>query len=189
MKRLLLFPGLILLLCSCAQKKQKTALEQMEEQGRNVLPPTDMGFVSGNGIIIQYPAALGYVNDLGQLLLKKERQELDSVIRQFEISTHNQIAIVTFDTVGIPKTEFDAFILGLANNWGIGQKDKNNGVLIALCVKMHRLRIHTGKGIEKIVTNEAAQVIIDSAMIPEIKNDNYFTALKKGVSQIIDKLK
>lgn len=188
MKRLLLFPGLILLLCACAQKKQKTALEQMEEQGRNVLPPGDMGFVSGNGIIIQYPAALGYVNDFGQLLLKKERQELDSVIRQFEISTQNQIAIVTFDTVGIPKTEFDAFTLGLANKWGVGQKDKNNGVLIALCVKMHRLRIHTGKGIENIVTNDAAQVIVDSAMIPEIKNGNYFASLKNGVGQIIARL-
>jgi uncharacterized protein len=189
MNRLLLFPVLILFFCGCAEQKQKTALEQIEEQGRNVPPPSDLGFPSGNGVIIQYPSPGNYVNDFAHLLLKEERQELDSLIRQFEISTQNQIAIVTFDTVGIPKTEFDQFTLGLANKWGIGQKDKNNGILIALCVRMRRLRIHTGKGIENILTNEATQLIVDSVMIPEIKKGNYFVSFKKGVDQIIDKLK
>lgn len=164
-------------------------MEQMEEQGRNTLLPPDIGFRSSNGIIIQYPQTLGYVNDFGQLLLKKERQELDSLLKQFEISTQNQVAIVTLDTIGIPNTEFDQFTLGLANKWGIGQKDKNNGILIALCIKMHRLRIHTGKGIEKILTNEATQLIIDSAMLPEIRKGHYFTGLKKGIAGFIEKLK
>lgn len=186
---LLLFSILILLNTNCRNTKSKTALQEIEEAGRNATYLPANSFQSQNGISIVFPEALGYVNDFGQMLTHEEKSELNALIIQHEKSTTNQIAIAIFDTINILTTEFDTFTLQLANNWGIGQKDKNNGVLIALCTKMHRLRIHTGKGIEKRFTNEAAQHVVDSIMIPQLKNGNYLIALKKGLHEVTAVLK
>ncbi len=186
---LLLFLFFLLLNTNCRNAKSKTVLEEIEEAGRNAKYIPENGFQSKSGTNIIFPEALGYVNDFGNMLTHEEKKELDSLIRQHEKNTTDQIAIATFDTVNILKTEFDDFTLQLANSWGIGQKDKNNGVLIAICSKMHRLRIHTGKGIEKRFTNAAAKLVVDSVMIPEIKTGNYFIALKKGLNEINAALK
>jgi uncharacterized protein len=152
--------------------------------------PHDMvpGFKGQNGILVDYPTAIGFVNDFARLFTNEQIHRLDSIIIQHEKATTNQIAIVTFDTIPIEKTEFDDFTLALANYWGVGQKEKNNGVLIALCTTMKKIQIQNGRGVEKIISDSTTKKIIDEEMLLPFKQENYYQSSLQGLTAIIKKL-
>lgn len=141
-------------------------------------------FISGSKRI-EIPRPGGFVNDYGNVFLERERWFLDSLIQAHEAKTTNQFAIVTFDTVEIAKTEFDAYTLQLARKWGVGQKGKNNGVLIAFCRRMYKVRIQTGYGIEKLIADSTVQSLVDNKMIPEYKNAKYFEGTLNGMREMM----
>jgi len=141
-----------------------------------------------NNYSFQIPVPTGYVNDYAGLFSDEQKDSLANIIREHEKQTTNEIAVVTFDTLMIPRDSFDSFTLHLANQWGVGKKDKNNGVLIAICLKMHTIRIQNGYGIEKKLSDSETKEIIDSIIIPEFKNANFYEGTKKGVLAIIKKI-
>lgn len=134
-----------------------------------------------------FPKPVGFINDFENILSEREEQELTELIKEHESRTTDQIAIVSLTSVE-PYENIDDYSFDLANYWGVGQKDKNNGILIALGKDLRKIRIQNGIGIEKRLTDTETKKIIDEVMIPEFKKDNYFTGLKKGVEAIIDEL-
>lgn len=135
------------------------------------------------------PAPIGYVNDFGYYFTPVQSDSLTQIIQQYEKATGNQIAIVTFNALPIPKEDFDAFTLALANKWGVGQKEKNNGVTIALCKEFRKIRIQNGDGITAKLTDAATKAIIDNVIFPEFAAGNYYTGIKKGLLDIIKVLR
>ena len=116
---------------------------------------------------------------------------LGSIIGEHESETTNEIAVVTLalDTASIRSVkEFDQFSLELFNQWGVGKKEKNNGVGIIFSKKLKKIRIEVGKGMESKLTNNEAKFIIDSLMIPEFKKSNYFEGTLKGLQEIIKEI-
>lgn len=83
----------------------------------------------------------------------------------------------------------DEYSLTLFKKWGVGQKDKNNGVMIAFSTALRRIRIQNGYGIESKMTNEETKKIIDNIMLPEFKSENYFEGLKKGLVAIMSEIR
>jgi len=71
-------------------------------------------------------------------------------------------------------------------NYGLGKKDKNNGVAIIFSNKQRQTFVATGYGIEKVLTDEIAQKIIDSLMIPEFKKAKYFEGIWEGSKAIVN---
>lgn len=69
--------------------------------------------------------------------------------------------------------------------WDIGQKGKNNGVLIAVFVNDHKFRIHTGYGMEGILPDLLTKRIQDEDMRPSFKQNNYFEGINSGVDKLI----
>jgi len=130
----------------------------------------------------------GYVTDFEALLSQSETWELDSLIQDFEQRTTIQIAIVTLNEIHCNKTDFDDYTLRLADAWGVGQKDKNNGVTIAISKQFRQMRIHNGNGIVKILSNEATKQIIDDYFIPKFKEGNYFEGAKNGLLVLMQTL-
>ncbi|HKK38348.1 MAG TPA: TPM domain-containing protein [Cryomorphaceae bacterium] len=135
-----------------------------------------------------FPKPTGYVNDFENILTDAEEKELTALIKGLESQTSDQISIVTLTGLE-PYDNIDDYSFDLANYWGVGQKDKNNGILIAIGKELRKIRIQNGFGIEKRLTDAETKRIIDEVMIPEFKNDNYFEGLKKGVEAIIQELK
>jgi uncharacterized protein len=135
-----------------------------------------------------FPKSIGYVNDFENILTDEEEKELTSLINGLESQTSDQISIVTLTNLE-PYDNIDDYSLDLAKYWGVGQKDENNGILIALGKELRKIRIQNGYGIEKRLTDVETKKIIDEVMIPEFKNDQYFEGLKKGVEAIIEELK
>jgi uncharacterized protein len=135
------------------------------------------------------PNPVGYVNDFEQLFTVAEKQTLDCIIREHEKITGNEIAIVTLKSGQLGKCNLDDFSLALARKWGIGKKEKNNGVLIAFCTGTRKIRIQNGYGIEKIISDEETKSIIDNAMVPLFREKKYYEGTLKTLLAIIEKIK
>jgi uncharacterized protein len=135
-----------------------------------------------------FPIPTGLINDFDNILSDAQEATLLKLIKEHEAETSNQIAIVTLTSIQ-EYSGLEAYSLDLANNWGVGQKDKNNGVLIALYMKDRRIWIQNGDGIMKKLTDDETLHIIKKIIVPEFKKDDYFTGFQKGVEAIIEELK
>lgn len=137
---------------------------------------------------VQFPEPEGYVNDFDEIFTTNQRMDLENRLREYEQQTSNQIAVVTVNSIE-PYKEIKWYAADLANYWGIGKKDKDNGLLIVLNINERKIWISTGIGTEKILTDEIVKNTIDSTIIPEFKKDNYYDGIAKGVEEIIVKWK
>lgn len=135
------------------------------------------------------PSAVGYVNDFGYYFTKAQADTLSQIIQQHQKATGNQIAIVTFTSLPIDAQDFDAFTKALANKWGVAQKEKNNGVTIALCKELRKIRIQNGDGITVKLSDANTKAIIDNVIFPEFIKGDYYNGIKKGLLQIIQVLR
>lgn len=127
----------------------------------------------------------GSVSDYENLFTKSEIFQLDSLITDFQSRTTIEIAVVSLDDLFTDKENFDDYTLTLANAWGIGQEEKNNGILVAISKKFRQMRIQNGKGIEKIFSDDETKQIIDQYFIPKFKNGHHFEGTKDGISALI----
>ena len=134
------------------------------------------------------PKPLSWTNDYENLYTDKEEDMLDSIIFDFKNKTSVQIVIVTLDTIYTSKDKFDDITLHIANTWGVGEKIKNNGILIGISKGHRKIRIQNGYGIEKIITDLQTKEIIDNYFIPNFKKNEYFVGTYSGLNELINLL-
>ena len=138
---------------------------------------------------IEYPLdPIDWVNDFEHLFTNSEIYVLDSMISTFEKQTTIEIAILTVDSSFVKPEEFDNMVTTMARIWGVGKKDKNNGLIIGISATLRKIRISTGLGIEKILSDVEAKNIIEEIIIPEFKNANFYQGIKNALIAIITKL-
>jgi uncharacterized protein len=135
------------------------------------------------------PRPTSWTNDYEGLFSDVEEQKLDSVISAFEIETTTQFCIVTLDTIHTSKEKFDDLALHITKTWGVGQKDKNNGVTICISKGHRRIRICNGYGIEKILSDQETKTIIDKYFISKFRQGEYFLGTFEGLVAMIDTLR
>lgn len=135
------------------------------------------------------PKPASWTNDYENLYSKNEQHKLDSIISKFEIETTIEIGIVTIDTLKTSTENFDNLSLHIAQTWGIGKKDKHNGILIAISRGHKRIKIQNGNGIEKIITDKETSEIIENYFIPEFRKGEYYNGTLKGLMELISLLK
>jgi uncharacterized protein len=132
---------------------------------------------------------LGWTSDYGHIFTKGQISELDSIITKFENQTENEIAIVTIDSSWTTNEKFDSLILSIANFWGVGKKNINNGIVIGISTGLRKIRINNGYGIEAKLTDDETKKIIDDVIVPEFKQGNYFEGTKKGLFALMQKVR
>lgn len=137
---------------------------------------------------VVFPKASGYVNDFYHLFTEAERFQLDSIIVQYEKETTNQIAILTIDSAMLGKCDIDEYTLGIANKWGVGAKEKNNGIVIGIAPGLKKIRILNSDGIRNLLTDAETKNILDSVMIPYFKKAEYFEGARNGLHAIFEEL-
>lgn len=132
----------------------------------------------------KFPIPTHYLNDWNELFSPKEQQEINRLIDSFNSATSNEIAIVTLYSTA-PYPDIKTIGNEIANEWGVGKKDKDNGLLIALCVPCRNISINTGIGTEAIINDEIAQSLIQG-YIPYLKGKQYYIGLKKLLYSLFD---
>ena len=135
----------------------------------------------------KFPDKIGYVNDFEGIFTNEQISELNGIIANQEKETTNQIVIASIKSFAPFENMFD-YSLKLSNYWGVGQKDKNNGIAIVFGKQIRQIRIQVGFGLEKKLKNEEVKAIIHNVMIPEFKKDDYFMGIKNGLTAIVKEI-
>jgi uncharacterized protein len=125
----------------------------------------------------------GRVNDKVGLLSAEVVEDLDDTLESYERQTCHQIAVLVVASTG--NESINAYSLKIANQWGIGHKNLDNGVLVTVAVNDKRLRIEVGNGLTQYLTDEEAAQIIKSDMVPAIKSGDVAKGIKQGIFSIM----
>jgi uncharacterized protein len=127
------------------------------------------------------------VNDFTGVLSPSEAQSLENKLVAFNDTTSNQIAVVIVsDLQGYDKSEY---AYKVAKDWGVGQSDFNNGLLILVKTKTDekpgQIFIATGYGLEGAIPDIACADIIDREMLPRFREDDYYGGLNAGTDVLM----
>ncbi|MES2088055.1 MAG: TPM domain-containing protein [Patescibacteria group bacterium] len=125
----------------------------------------------------------GFVNDFANLLSQQAHATLESKLTAFEKTTGDEIAVVTVKNLGDETVE--DFAVALFKEWGIGEKGKDNGILVLVAAEEHKIRIEVGYGLEGDLTDGEASSIIRNIMTPAFRNNDYDGGIQTAVDQII----
>lgn len=123
------------------------------------------------------------VNDYAGALSNGERQALEQKLVAYFDTTSTQIAIVIEQS--LDGDDLFDYCQRLAEGWGIGEKDKSNGVLIYVALDDHKIRIHTGYGMEAVLPDALCNQIINNRIKPAFKAGAYYQGLDETTDDII----
>lgn len=129
------------------------------------------------------PALQTAVYDKADMLTPAQENALKEKLIRYADSTSTQIVIVTIPSLEGRNINF--FAAQWAHKWGIGQKGKDNGVLILVAKKDRKLAIQVGYGMEHLLTDAMSRRIIELVIVPYFKQGDYYGGLDAGTSAII----
>jgi uncharacterized protein len=121
-----------------------------------------------------------------QLLNETQKREIEQKLIKYADSTSTQIVVVVVPNTG--GNDIDSYKVDLAHSWGIGQKGKDNGVLLLIAKDDRKVAIGTGYGTEHRLTDALSNRIIDEQIIPAFKTGNYYQGIDDGTTGIIKAL-
>lgn len=122
------------------------------------------------------------VNDLAGVMDPSIVRELEKELVAFDNAQSTQIAVVTVKSIG--SYEIAQYATELAHHWGIGNKGKDNGVLLLVAVNDRKVNISTGYGSEGAITDGIAGTIIRQEITPAFKNGDYNGGIVAGAKAI-----
>ena len=138
------------------------------------------------GFAADMPKPVGWVNDFAGVISQEYRDKLTNLIQELEQKTSAEIAVVTVESIApYDETQYARLIF---DDWKIGKKSKDNGVLVLLAIKERRWRIETGYGIEGTLPDGLCGEIGRSYMAPYFKEGKYGEGLYYGVVAIAKKI-
>lgn len=132
------------------------------------------------------PATIYPVNDYAGVLTADQALALNQKLISYSDSTSTEIIVCTVKTLDSDDINYVGAKWG--NQWGIGQKDKNNGILLLIAIQDHKLTIQNGRGTEDAMTDLYSGVIINQYMVPYLKRNDFYGAINAGTDQIINVL-
>ena len=131
----------------------------------------------------EVPGYQGYVNDYASMISAEARAKLERDLQAFDRSDSTQVAILTIDSLeGDPIEDFS---IRVVDQWQIGQKGKDNGVLFLAVKDDRKMRIEVGRGLEHVLTDLAAGRIIDGVVAPRFKAGRFDEGFAAGTLAII----
>jgi len=129
-----------------------------------------------------YPQLTGRVVDDADLLSASDIAELDAGLKALEDKSSDQVVVVTLPS--LQGFTIEDFGYQLGRHWGIGTKEKDNGVLLIVAPNERKVRIEVGRGLEPLLTDAMSNVIINGAILPRFRSGDYAGGIKEGVKGI-----
>lgn len=129
------------------------------------------------------PPLTGRIVDQANLLTAEQRQRMEQKLAQFEQQTSDQVVVLTVDSLDGEAIEDYANKVG--RSWALGQKGKDNGVLLLVAKQDRKMRMEVGYGLEPVLTDLQTKVIQDEVIIPYFKKDDYGGGIEAGVDGIL----
>ena len=134
----------------------------------------------------EVPYLTGRVTDNAQLLSPEVKRSLSESLKAHEQRTGNQIAVLTIPT--LDGESIEDYAVRVFETWKLGQKEKDNGVLIVVVPNDRRMRIEVGYGLDGTLTYATAGRIIQNVMTPKFKNEDFNGGITDGAKAVMNVL-
>ena len=145
----------------------------------------------GTGLKAQLPSPTNpprLVNDYTSTLSAAQINTLERKLVAYNDSTSTQILVMLIDD--LQGMNIDQFGTEIGHSWGVGQKEKGNGVVILVKPKKDTERglvgIYPGYGMEEYIADATVKIIVEKEMIPAFKEGDYYTGIDNAVNVIMD---
>lgn len=141
-----------------------------------------LGACAGQAI----PAFKAPVVDDAGVLSPATEAAVSAELESFRTSVGPQIAILIVGSTG--NKSIEDYGIDVAREWGVGDKERDDGVLLVIAMEDRKLRIETGSGIEGDLTDVEAGRVIDNVIAPQLRKDNPDAAVQEGARALIAEL-
>ncbi len=138
---------------------------------------------AGLALAYDFPPLSGRVVDAANVLPAATKAALAQKLQALEDKSGIQLEVATVPSLG--GDEIEPYANALFREWKLGEKDKNNGVLLLVAPNEHRVRIEVGYGLEGTLTDALSSVIISNAIAPRFKAGDFGGGITRGVDDII----
>lgn len=129
----------------------------------------------------------GRVRDLAEILDPATEARLAERLDEAERLYGPQVGIVTVPS--LDGRAIEDFTTDYANEWGLGDKDRDDGLIIVVAPNERKVRIGTGLGIERTYPDEWAQEVVDKTMLPQFRQQRYGRGLAGALDMIVARMK
>jgi uncharacterized protein len=129
------------------------------------------------------------VNDFANVIDPGDEQQLDTMIRQLQTASGDVVVIATVETIAPFATARDYAVEMFENRGrGVGERGKDNGLLILVALKERRVEIEVGYGLEEWITDGFAGETSRDFIAPQFRSGRYGAGLIAGTSRIIGRI-
>jgi uncharacterized protein len=133
------------------------------------------------------PKLTAPVNDFAGIIDARSAAEMDSRIRALLAASGDTVVVATVDTFA-PYATIEEYAVRLFETSGIGDRERDSGVLIVMAESERRVRIEVGYGLEEFITDGFAGDVIREQMLPAFRSGEYGPGLLAGVTAIIGRI-
>jgi uncharacterized protein len=136
-----------------------------------------------------FPALTQPVNDFAGVIDKESAAKMDRMIRALKEKTGDVVVVASVRTIA-PETDIRPYATKLFENAGrgIGEKGRENGLLVLLAVTERRVWIEVGYGLEEFITDGFSGETSRQVMVPYFRQEQYGAGLAAGVERIIGRI-
>ena len=142
-----------------------------------------LALVLAAGALAAPPALTGRVVDQAGVLSAGTKAHLVEKLDALEAQSSIQLVVATVSS--LDGSDIETYANALFRAWGLGVKDKNNGVLMLVAPNERKVRIEVGYGLEGVLTDALAKLIIVNAVTPRFKAGVFDGGVQRGVDDIV----
>ncbi len=140
-------------------------------------------WTAGVALSLTLPALTGRIVDRANIIPTETRSAIEQKLADLEARSGIQLVVAT--VTSLEGQEIEPYANELFRSWKLGEKTKNNGVLLLVAPNERRVRIEVGYGLEGTLTDALSKVIISNAITPRFKTGDFGGGISRGVDDII----
>ena len=127
-----------------------------------------------------------YIADPENRMSQAAKESVNRELYQLRLNTDAEVAVAVVPSIG--DMDISSFAEKVFTSWGLGKADRDNGLLILIALQQREAFIATGYGVEGIIPDISAKAIIDTAIVPNMKNGDLDAAVSDAVSTVFSAL-
>ena len=129
---------------------------------------------------VKIPDLKMMVNDNAGILTSNQESDLEQLLRNTMSATSAEIALLTVtDLSGLTIEDYS---IRVAEKWKLGKKDRDNGILLLVSINDRKVRLEVGYGLEDIITDAKSSYIINTIIVPQFRQGNYYEGIREGLA-------
>ena len=126
------------------------------------------------------------MNDFADLISSDTESRIITSLEDFETRTGHQVVVLTI--ASLEGEALEEFSLRVAETWGLGRAEQDDGVLLLIAKNDRKMRIEVGYGLEADLTDAESGRILRNILTPHFKAGDFDDGIEQGVAAIIDTL-